>query len=92
MNKYNVAKKLTDQKLHALEAHILTIRQRSEKLIKRRSGLLERKRDLTQRNGGSDIKDSDKIHLNVGGTEMYAMRETLTKIKGSRLEALFIQW
>ena len=29
------------------------------------------------------------IHLNVGGTNMYARRETLTKIKGSRLEVLF---
>ena len=37
----------------------------------------------------SNIMDSDKIRLNVGGTEMYSTRETLTKIKGSRLEALF---
>ena len=37
----------------------------------------------------SNIMDSDKICLNVGGTEMYATRETLTKIKESRLEALF---
>ena len=89
MNKYNVAKKLTNQKLHALEAHIITIRQRSENIMQRHSDLLKRKRDLTQCNGGSDIKGSDKIHLNVGGTQMHALRETLTKIKGSRLEALF---
>ena len=57
--------------------------------MQRHSDLLKRKRDLTQCNGGSDIKGSDKIHLNVGGTQMHALRETLTKIKGSRLEALF---
>ena len=89
MNKYNTVKNLTDKKLHALEAHILTIRQRSQKLIERHSDLCERKHDLMQQNGGSDIKGSDEIYINVGGTEMFALRETLTKIKGSRLEALF---
>ena len=89
MDHYNLAKKLTDKKFHALEAHILSIRQRSQQLLERHSGLLKRQHDLTQQNGGSNVKRSDKIHLNVGGTEMYALRETLTKIKGSRLEALF---
>ena len=89
MDQYNVAKKLTDQKLNALETHILSIRQRSQKLMKRHLDLVNRQSNLTQQNDGSNIKGSDKIHLNVGGTEMYALRETLTQIKGSRLEALF---
>ena len=89
MDHYNIAKKLTDRKFHALEKHICTLRQRSQKLVERHLGLLQRQHDLTQQNGGSNVQGSDKIHLNVGGTEMYALRETLTKIKGSRLEALF---
>ena len=89
MDHYNVIKKLTDQKLHAIEAHILSIRQRSQKLSARHSNLLDRQRDLMEKNGGFDAKDSDKIHLNVGGTEMYILRETLTQVKGSRLEAVF---
>ena len=82
MEQYNIAIKLTNDKLHS-------IRQRGQSLAQRYSDLIEKQQKLTQQNGGSDIKDSDKIHLNVGGTEMYALRETLRKIKGSRLEALF---
>ena len=82
MEQYNIRKQLTDKKLH-------NIRQRGQRLTQRYSDLLERQHTLTQQNGGTDIKGSDKIHLNVGGTDMYALRETLTKIKGSRLEALF---
>ena len=89
MDQYDTAKKRTDQTLQALEAHILTIRQRSQKLIERRTDISNRQRYLTQQNGGSNISGSDKIHLNVGGTEMYVLREVLTRIKGSRLEALF---
>ena len=82
MEQYNIAIKFTDENLNS-------IRQRGQKLNQRHSDLLERHHNLTQQNGGSEINDSDKIHLNVGGTEMYAVRETLTKINGSRLEALF---
>ena len=82
MDKYSHAKKLTDEKLQS-------IRQRSEQLMQRQSELLNRQQNLAQKNGGTNIRGSDKIHLNVGGTELYALRETLTKIKGSRLEALF---
>ena len=89
MNKYIIAKNLTDQKLHEVEAHILGIRQRSQKIIERHWDLTNRQRDLTAKDGDSDATGSDKIHLNVGGTEIYALRETLTLIKGSRLEVLF---
>ena len=89
MDQYNVAKALTDKTLQALEAHILSIRQRSQQLMERHSDLLDRQLDLQDKHGGSSIKGTDNIHLNVGGTEMYVLRDTLTQIKGSRLEVLF---
>ena len=46
-------------------------------------------RDLTQENDRYHAKCSDKMHLNVGGTDMHALRETLTLINGSHLEVLF---
>lgn len=84
MDKYVSAKKLTNQKFKSIR------HERGQKLTQRHSDLLDRQRNLTQQNGGSsDIKESDKIQLNVGGTEIIALREILTTIKGSRLEALF---
>ena len=86
MEQYNIKKKIADDKIQS-------IRQKGQQLTKRYSDLCERRQNLTQqKNDGSNpsvVNHTDKIHLNVGGTEMYATRETLTKIKGSRLEALF---
>ena len=84
MEQYYTKKKFTDEMLH-------NIRQRGQKLAQHYSDQIDRQRtnNLTKQNGGSAIKDSDKINLNVGGTEMYALKETLTKVKGSCLEALF---
>ena len=89
MEQYNKAKKRTDLKLHALEADVLNIREKSQILIDRHSALLKRQSDLTKEHGGSDISGSDMIMLNVGGTKMCVLRETLTLVKGSRLEVLF---
>ena len=89
MDQFNMARKVTDERLLALEDHILNIRQRGQYITQRHSNLLERQRDLTGQNGRPNIKGSDKIHLNVGGTEMSALREMLTLIKGSRLDVLF---
>ena len=83
MEQYDSTKKITDEKLQ-------NIWQRAHQLSQRYSHLLDRQCKLTQQNDGSDdINNSEVIHLNVGGTKIYVLREALTKIKGSRLEALF---
>lgn len=89
MERYNIAKKETDEKLLALEAEIRNVRIKSQKIIEQHTKVVEEQHTLTQQNGGVDIQPSDKLHLNVGGVEMYALRETLTLVKGSRLELLF---
>ena len=89
MEQYRAASQNTDTKLRALLADIEAVRQKSKILEDRYSSLFQRRRDLVSRHGGANISDSDQIHLNVGGTRMYALRETLVLIKGSRLEVLF---
>lgn len=89
MEQYKATSQNTDSNLRALQADIEAVRQKSKALGDRYSSLLQRQHDLVKRHGGVDISDSDQIHLNVGGTKMYALRETLALIKGSRLEALF---
>jgi hypothetical protein len=89
MEQYKATSQNTDSNLRALQADIEAVRQKSKALGDRYSSLLQRQHDLVKRHGGVDISDSDQIHLNVGGTKMYALRETLALIKGSRLEVLF---
>ncbi len=79
----------TDQKKQALEADICALRQLYKIQLNRRGDLIARKSHLLNKNGGSSIQASDIIHLNVGGTKIRILRETLTLIKGSRLEVLF---
>ena len=51
------------------------------------------KKKLKGKNHGEEFLNSnepcDIIRLNVGGSEMFATRDTLTAIQGSRIEALF---
>ena len=58
-------------------------------LNERKTDLLDRQEALLEKNCGTDVAPSDMITLNVSGTEMFARRDTLTAIQGSRLEALF---
>jgi hypothetical protein len=44
---------------------------------------------FTQENGGFLVKDDDILKINAGGTIFTVRRETLTQVKGSRLEVLF---
>ena len=82
MKLYIIKKQIADDKIQR-------IRQKGQQLTQRYSELIVRHQNLTQQNDGSSVNHTDKICLNVGGTEMYATREMLTQIKGSRLEALF---
>jgi hypothetical protein len=89
MEQYELCKGITNQKLKALEADILNLRQNSEVSAQRHSLLLTRLHDLSRQNGESQVRPSDIIKLNVGGKKMRVIRETLTLVKGSRLEVLF---
>ncbi len=89
MKKYTTAKKQTDRKLNALQNKIKDLRIKGDKLTERHSMLLKRQKDLAHQHGESRVKGSDMIELNVGGKKMRALRETLTLVKGSRLEVLF---
>jgi hypothetical protein len=89
MDQYKAAKAITNQKLKALEADILNLRQTSQVSTQRHSLLLKRQHDLTLQHGESHAQPSDIIKLNIGGKKMRVLRETLTLVKGSRLEVLF---
>ena len=72
-----------------LNERIFNIRTRKKELAERRKYLVGRKNEILKKHGGSNVKGSDIIKLNVGGMKMYASRDTLTAVKGSRLDALF---
>jgi hypothetical protein len=58
-------------------------------LKNRHKDIIDRQDTLAYKNGGENINPSDIICINVRGAELFARRDTLTVIKGSRLEALF---
>jgi len=58
-------------------------------LKSRHKDIIDRQEALAyQHGGGENTKTSDIICLNVRGTELFARRDTLTVVKGSRLDAL----
>lgn len=89
MEPYTVAKTLTDKKLRAFQDDILNLRNKGKLLDQRHSTLLKKQHDLARIHGGNNAHGSDIIELNVGGMKMRVLRETLTLIRGSRLEAVF---
>ncbi len=89
MKKHTITKKQTDRKLNALQNKIKDLRIKGDKLAERHSMLLKRQKEIACQHGGSKVKGSDMIELNVGGKKMHVLRETLTLIEGSRLEVLF---
>jgi hypothetical protein len=72
-----------------LDSSINKINNTHQALKKQHQHLIDRQEDLAHKHGGTDVKLSDIIRLNVRGTEMFARRDTLTVVKSSRLEALF---
>ena len=58
-------------------------------LMKRYKSFIDCQDNLRQKNGGINTEPFDIITLNVSGTEMFARRDTLTIVRGSRLEAIF---
>lgn len=75
--------------LSEIEKQISKRKAQIAALDERYEGLLQRKKAMLERHGGQDVKPTDIIRLNVGGKDMFASRETLTLVKGSRLEDLF---
>jgi len=72
-----------------LDDSINKLRDEHTNLKERHQDHLERKNVTARKNGGENCKPSDIIRLSVRGTEMFARRDTLTIVTGSRLEALF---
>ena len=65
------------------------INNEHQALKNRRKDIIDRQDAVAYKHGGESAKPSDIIGLNVCGTELFARRDTLTVVKGSRLEALF---
>lgn len=59
-----------------------------DQLNERHHDLIDRQAALAKEHGGADAKHSDIIKLDVRGHVLFARRDTLTSVKGSRLEAL----
>jgi len=72
-----------------LASSMKQINEEHQALEKRSKDIIDRQDALTYKHGGEHAKPSDIICLNVRGTELFARRDTLTIVKGSRLEALF---
>jgi hypothetical protein len=72
-----------------LDSSITKINHTHQALKKQHKHLIDRQDAIAHKHGGANIRLSDIIHLNVRGTEMFARRDTLAIVKGSRLEALF---
>eukprot|EP00979_Chaetoceros_neogracilis_P012632 scaffold3389_cov188-Chaetoceros_neogracile.AAC.7 len=72
-----------------LDSSITKINDTHQALKKQHQNLTDRQDAIAHKHGGADIRLSDIIRLNVQGTELFARRDTLAVVKGSRLEALF---
>ena len=72
-----------------LDDSIDNLKDEQQNLKERHQDILKRKDAIARKHGGENCKPSDIIRLSVRGTEMFARRDTLTIVTGSRLEALF---
>jgi len=72
-----------------LGSSLKKINNEHQALKDRNKDIIDRQEALAYQHGGEHAKPSDIICLNVRGTEIFARRDTITVVKGSRLEALF---
>ena len=72
-----------------LEDDINELKGISEVLRNRHDDLIDRQNVLAEEHGGSNAKSSDIIALDIDGQDIFARRDTLTAVEGSRLETLF---
>ena len=59
------------------------------KLNERMDELNNKKQQIAETNGNTNISGDDLIEINAGGKIIAAKRSTLTQLDGTRLEALF---
>eukprot|EP00588_Corethron_pennatum_P028180 CAMPEP_0194315548 /NCGR_PEP_ID=MMETSP0171-20130528/12368_1 /TAXON_ID=218684 /ORGANISM="Corethron pennatum, Strain L29A3" /LENGTH=140 /DNA_ID=CAMNT_0039071415 /DNA_START=132 /DNA_END=551 /DNA_ORIENTATION=- len=93
MEKFDDTKNSTD---HACNRHISALETKRQLIndavekIRRGFSELKVKQDLlAHENGGADVDDGDLLEINAGGQIVTATRRTLTRLVGTRLEALF---
>jgi len=65
------------------------LRDKDADCRKRHEELEARRAALAEKNGGSEVKGTDKLKLNVGGSRVVVRRATLTQFPNTRLAALF---
>mmetsp|Transcript_10165 Transcript_10165/g.18255 ORF Transcript_10165/g.18255 Transcript_10165/m.18255 type:complete len:607 (+) Transcript_10165:201-2021(+) len=78
-----------DQHERDLKATIEKLDQEKRILVERLNKLDDKKLETTQTHGDVDAADDDVIEVNAGGTIVSAKRSTLTRLRGTRMEALF---
>eukprot|EP00668_Euglena_longa_P000364 GGOE01000467.1.p1 GENE.GGOE01000467.1~~GGOE01000467.1.p1 ORF type:complete len:545 (-),score=64.97 GGOE01000467.1:363-1997(-) len=93
MEELRAVQAATEQKCAAhaasLDAKRQLLRDKSCQLTERHQLLEQQQGALAQQHGGSKVKGTDKLKLNVGGVNVNIRRETLTQFPGTRLAALF---
>ena len=87
--KTNTNKHAASTALDALDQMLGSSLKKICDLKSRHKDIIDRQEGLSNKHGGEHAKPSDIIRLNVRNTELFARRDTLTVVKGSRLEALF---
>jgi hypothetical protein len=89
MKNTNQQNEKTSSKLEVLITKLDNNLKEGVQLMKRYKSFIDCQDNLRQKNGGINTEPFDIITLNVSGTEMFARRDTLTIVRGSRLEAIF---
>jgi len=93
MEEFDDTKKSTDQAYNrligAIESKRQLINDAAEKIRQGFSELKVQQDLLVKENGGIDVDDEDLLEINAGGQIVAATRKTLTRLVGTRLEALF---
>ena len=79
----------TDEKWALLVEARDSLRKEFSRLHERRVRLEQDLQSLTEQNGGSQVRPTDKLKLNVGGTRMVIRRETFLQFPETHLAALF---
>jgi len=78
-----------NSRMAQLQDKIAKINLDRESIDKRREILMPRKKLFEEAKVSTDVSGADIFKLNVRGKELYARRDTLTVVKGSRLAKLF---
>ena len=71
------------------EARMEMIDDAEKELTERIDKLTKEKCEIAEENGNINAKGDDLVEINAGGKIIAAKRDTLTQLKGTRLEALF---